>query len=341
MAREACGDERAALMLSAGRDSTALAYLLAGQGHAQGYASFEAATYGRCGSLDLVGGRRTARRLGFRHRPIPYSDWTLAGEADFIMRLAGGAAGLQTAHVRVGFREVARTADIAITGFLGDAVTGAHLRAGRERVIFAWAARWTAPFREDYAKELAILRDEVESQARAGDGLAPHQRALLVDLTIRQASWISETFSLCGWSVPVATPFCHRDLIRFLFNLPEDQLSGQVLYDRWLAQKRSQWRSKGPDPRAAFEAVERAARSWTSRRLGRLHPDPTVDWTRMQRQSRDWLARSVERFGGDDRLRRIARIETRALAERRRHTPSPLLLAIPLMLRCSARSGFS
>jgi hypothetical protein len=330
LARESLSGDGLTLMLTGGKDSTALAYGLVETGRRD----FRTATFGRRYCRDVVLARHTARALGLPHRRIPYEHWTLHGEADFVAAISGGSAGLQTSHNIVGYRDIGDQADTAMVGFLGDAITGAHLGPrSLDRLGLSFTRNWHPPFEEMYAEELAALRNEMEGYARDLSTLAPHQRLLLLDFTVRQATWISQTFSLCNWWIDLSTPFCHRDLIRFLFNLPEQEIEHQRFYTRWLAQTGKRLREERPSLGERLIDAERLARRAMTRFLGTTHPDSTVDWTAMQRASMSWLEKTISGYHEDTRLKALATTELQGLKSSKPPLPvSPLLFAASIML---------
>ena len=329
--REGLERSRSALLLSGGRDSRALAYMLAEQEHE----SPPAVTFGRRSSYDMRMARRRAAELRLSHSCIPYDKWTLHGEAPFVADLGGGASGLQAAHFTVPFRRLAQCADVAITGFMGDATTGAHLNGpSYDHVALCRLPGWRAPFAEVYAEELSALRSELALVDAVRSDLAPHQRTLLVDFTIRQATWISQSFSLCSWYTDVSAPFVHRGLVSFLFNLPKEHLAKQALYDRWLARKGEALERSG---RVVSTITERAIGLTLfidraiCKGLGVGSPASVVNWPKMYRGSRESFEGTLEAFHEDDRLHTIAAHELDTLRHVRRRGLSPLLFALPIM----------
>jgi hypothetical protein len=274
--------------------------------------------------------------LRFSHTALPYDNWTLHGEAPFVAGLSGGSSGLQTAHFTVPFRAVGDRAKVAMTGFFGDAITGAHLAGpAYDHVVMSRLPLWSAPLEETYAEELGVLRAEVRQIDTQLSDVRPHQRALFIDFTLRQATWISQTFSLCSWFVEFSAPFVHRDLVSFLFNLPAEHLERQALYDRWLnrqaqTSQRPQWLTAAAMKGAA--AVTSLAERAVYRGLGLSNPTTVVDWSKMHRASFEWFDEAVHDFTDDERLRGIAERELRALRQATRISVfSPLLCALGIM----------
>lgn len=330
--REGVDPEKWVLMLSGGRDSRALAYVLSEQCHDP----VRAATFGRPSSTDMRVAKRTAYELRFRHTPISYENWTLHDEASFVTGLSGGASGLQAALFVVPFRAVADRAEVAMTGFLGDAITGAHLDGPPcDRLAMSRLAEWKAPVEESYSEELGVIRAALGQTETHLNALSPHQRSLFIDFTVRQATWISQSFSLCSWFVDLSAPFVHRDLMSFLFGLPEEHLRGQALYDRWLTrsarrlERSPRFTSAVTNRMAALTSLGRRA---VCRGFGVNSPETVVNWSEMHRVSAKWFDESIRDFEEDARLRGVAEFELLALRRTSRIPRfSPLLLALGIM----------
>lgn len=327
--REKLESNSSVLMLSGGLDSTALAYAM----KESGMEAFPAATFGESYCSDLIRGRNTARQLGMPHRRIPYSDWTLQGEADFIASLSGGSSGLQTSHNTVPFRDMSRRAGTAVVGFLGGDITGDHLSADfPDGFALPHVRSWSAPIEELYREELKAVRQEVHQFAAGLNGLPQYQKALMSDFLVRQATWISQTFSLCGWWMDLSMPFYHRDLITYLFNLPEAELRHQALYRRWSDIAAARLRRRGSSVAAAWTRLQRQVRLRMNWRFGTPHPDVSVDWRARMGKSGAWLEQVVERFDEDQRLQGLARDELSGWQTSRQNWVSPIVYAASIML---------
>jgi Asparagine synthase len=316
------------LMLSGGHDSRAIAQALLLSGHT----SFGAFTFGEWRSTDVRQARRFAQDVGLDHALIDYHDWEFQTYAPMITALCHGTAGIQTAHYLVGYERAAAQMNRGLVGYLGDALTGAHVPRGGESIadrIFAFRSRWHPAFESAYRDELAELESAVNERWSARPELSLVQRALLTDLTIRQATRISATFDLCEWVLPLSFPFYSRQFMRVCFNLPSDLLSEQRLYRAWIDS--SFTRIRGARPRTpstrwvGYESIQ-----WLLDRVQRttgLAPMvDVVDWNRRVERSRGWLATLSEEVE-DARLRRVFRAQVHS-----QHPDRPALLAAGLVL---------
>ncbi len=206
-------DDNAILMLSGGRDSLAIALTRAPTPK-------RCATFGEPRSIDVLRAKRRARRLGLEFMAVPFQDWTLETYLDEIVMLNAGCSGLQTAHNMVGFDWVSDNADLASIGYLGDVFRDSLFRvlengAEENAVLRAMALRLNDPILKDvFAKEretmVEFIRDSFHDLAR---DVGPHKALAMLRLRWHQARWISMTFDLCDWYLPISYPFVLRDLI--------------------------------------------------------------------------------------------------------------------------------
>jgi hypothetical protein len=232
----------------------------------------------------------------------------------------------------------------AIVGFLGDACTGAHLPAGVDTFhtapIFPWEGRWAAGLLREIETEITDLRAELETRYNGLSDLAPYQRHLLLDLTIRQATWISTSFDLCGAFAEISCPFFDRAWIRFMFNMRLADLRGQAFYREWLS------RQKPIPPKAgALHAwAERLAAGaiWMTARAARgtsfFTYHPIADWPRVISTSSAWLNGTTD---CRDWLGRLSRTGLAQYLDGKSQAAFGFLLAVPvhLMLRGAATRG--
>ena len=235
--RERCSGDYA-LMLSAGLDSRAIALALVLNGNAE----IDAATYGEWRSWDMRGARAFAARHEMRHFPLPYGDWKMGSEARTIAALSGGNAGLQVEHNSIGFKRAAKHFRRVAVGFLGGTLTGANLpKNGRTEydVILNFKRLLREEVKAIFRDELHEIESEIASEKDALSGLSNTQKNLLLDWTIRQATWISTTFDQCGWYLPICFPFYNRELMKFCFGLGREHLENQRLYRSWVTRETS------------------------------------------------------------------------------------------------------
>ena len=212
VAREAY-DANSILMLSGGRDSLAIAL-------AHAPTPTRCATYGEPKSMDVLRAKRRARRLGLEFMAVPYQDWTLETYQDQIVALSAGCSGLQTAHNIVGFDWVSERANLASIGYLGDVFRDAPLRAMEDgadesAVPPLLALRFNDPILKDvFAKERETMSEFILDTFRdLARDVGPHKALMILRLQWHQARWISMTFDLCDWFLPISYPLMQRDLI--------------------------------------------------------------------------------------------------------------------------------
>lgn len=206
-------DANSILMLSGGRDSLALAL-------ARAPTPTRCATFGEPKSIDVLRAKRRARRLGLEFSAVPFQDWTLETYLDEIVTLNAGCSGLQAAHNMVGFDWVADKANLASIGYLGDVFRDSLfgvLENGSDEsaVIRVMALRLNDPILKDvFAKERetlsAFIRDTYRDLAR---DVGQHRALAMLRLKWHQARWISMSFDLCDWYLPISYPLVQRDLI--------------------------------------------------------------------------------------------------------------------------------
>jgi hypothetical protein len=225
---------RSALMLSGGRDSLALALTCNSQ-------LKTAFTYGERHSHDFQRARKRASDLAISFQPVPYDRWSLNSFHDTIIGVHGGCSGLQTAHNIVGYDFAqSKGADVAVVGFLGDALTGAHHgpsgKPDIKRVLKVLLSQNAASHAaREYPEEREYICDHIISQyENLAKQTTPSAALMLLDLRFRQARWIGMMFNLCSWHLPVAVPFFCEAIIRRSLNARPEQLAGQQIYDKLL-----------------------------------------------------------------------------------------------------------
>jgi hypothetical protein len=293
------------LMLSGGKDSQtlALALLLGGR-------QVRSFTFGEWRSSDLRAAKRFASALGIEHQAIDYSSWDFKTYADAVVELAAGASGLQVAHHLVAYDRLRGRVALALVGFLGDAITGAHLPQSGQTVldiVLPFRRNWHPDLRAAYAEELRQLEAEVEQYWRDTTGLHEHQRSQLTDLVVRQGTWISSSFDVCDWFVPLSFPFFSRHLIRFWLNQPIGNLQGQRLYSEWVADRFSRVRASRRRTSSLstrmYEGIQQAL-DYVDAATKRAPAVAVVDWRDKLASSASWLD-DLSRHTTDDRLRRV------------------------------------
>ncbi len=316
-----------ALMLSGGRDSKAIAL-------AKPDRDSIAVTYGTSDSRDLRHARLLAAGLGIEHRQVPYDKWTWGSFAKQIVGLHAGATGLQIGHNVVGFAWARQFFSLAISGFLGGAVTGGHVgtveAVPEQRRISMLCSTLNAQdidFRGTFPNEVKDLIETVRVQHAALSGLSPVQSLMILDWTIRQASRISLVFDLSEWYCDVSYPFYYRPLLRFMFNRPFSDLRNRSFYDAWLASAAARSGLQGLPRRQKMDDVLAITQSLARKR--RL-PNRLFSWAEVTDRSRAWLEQTLAEGSGP--LRDLSKRSYEATLRDRGNHPHTFLLSIPLML---------
>ena len=133
-----------------------------------------------------------------------------------------------------------------LIGYLGDALSGKHLRLGRDN--HDWMSAWvdwsidawaSSPYlREDCQAEIRdLVRNRLAAVADMASLPLPHQLAMHLDLFGRQRRWVASQPNLISNYLRPKTYFVNRELVDFWINLPYEDLHEQRLY-RSYAQSR-------------------------------------------------------------------------------------------------------
>lgn len=328
--REAIGREIAGadpiLFLSGGRDSRAIGYSLL---HDQ--RRVPAVTFDLPKSDDVIGGQYAARSMGFEHTVVSLAGTDYTTYANEVVANLGGVAGLSSGLRLAGYEVAAGLGSISLMGYLGDATSGGHLPVDRVldrdtplRFLLQRMGRSDVDLHTVYRDELELVRDEIGQYYDNLDGLSACQRCLVMDYMFRQATFISTEFDTAEIAIPAAYPFFHRGRMRFWFNLPDDVLVGQRLYDEWLdAQEHALRRSR---PIRTLRARVRRRLERARRQAG---SEPLVDWTAIGSQSLAWLTDAVERWCDDMRLEQICRASLTKLSQGE-YLDKPQIVALAL-----------
>ena len=315
-----------ALMLSGGRDSRAIAL-------AQPRQDYVAVSFGTTDSSDLRHAKLLAKGLGIEHRAVP-DDWTYATYAKQIVGLHAGATGLQSTRNILGSAWTGQFFSLNILGYLGDALTGAHLGTDeaailrrRRTLLFPQLSAPDIPFREIFPEEVNHLVETVNRQNAALSGLTPAQALMVQDWTIRQASWISLTFDMTEWYCDVSYPFYYRPLLQYMFHRPLTDLRNQQLYDAWLAAAARQRGLRGLSLRQKSDDALTFIGSLL--RTGR-RPNSTVSWPAMTDRSREWLERNL--LNGYGPFQELSKQSYEFFLRTRRNRIPTFLLSLPVTL---------
>lgn len=303
IARHPLGN-KAALMLSGGRDSKAIALAMK--------SPCDAVTFGRPYSSDLIGGRSLAARLGRPHHTIPYHSWTFETYADQIVGLQGGAAGLQVSHKLVAADWAASHYDAVLMGFLGDCLTGKFL--GDEpwfhRGIFPNLSADDVNIRYYFDQEIKELEHMIDSQIKELQSNIdePRKATMIMNMKQKQRGFNSTSLDILEWFIDVAHTFYHRGLIKFWLSRQFEDLQHRRLYDTWLAfaeQRHSAGLSRLVKTRAALPpTLQRLARGAAERIWPRAADfAKPVPYRGVTRRSQQWLKQIADSDG--DQLAQI------------------------------------
>ena len=234
--REIQGDPREQiLMLSGGYDSRAIFKTSPNIGHL--------VTYGEAHSLDVWGAKRVASKSSIAHDFVPYSNWHFGHYAQLVATTFGGSVGLQVAHNLVAFDWIAQKYGAAkcIIGYLGDALTGAHLGQRADvpmktffEILIAniriGDVDWENNIGNAYFEFIEYFYEMIENEK----DLNLVQKLQWFDLTIRQSGWISEVFDACNLFCETSYPFYDREFMTTMCSCPSHDLLGQRIYRNWL-----------------------------------------------------------------------------------------------------------
>jgi asparagine synthetase B (glutamine-hydrolysing) len=232
------------LPLSGGLDSRVLL------GLARRRAALTTLSYGHRHSWDLRFGARLARVAGTHHGAVRLGRDYMARFGARGVFLTDGQAPLHAFHILSLNSWIAAQPSMVLSGFLGDALTGAHLawvrpeEASGDRV----AARglFERHYRVGFSdEELAqFLRRPLlrEAQGAAYDAfLAAYQKgeggygsADRVDLELRQRRFTSYQLTTLGSAGLVRSPFADREVIDATLSLPIAARLGQRAYRRYI-----------------------------------------------------------------------------------------------------------
>ena len=274
-----------------------------------------------------------ANALGIKHHDVP-DDWSYGTFAKQIVGLHAGATGLQSTRNILGAAWARQFFSLNILGYLGDALTGAHLGVDndaitrrRRSLLFPQLSAPDVPFRELFADEVNHLIKTVDGQNAAFSDLTPAQALMIQDWTIRQASWISLTFDMTEWYCDVSYPFYYRPLLQYMFHRPLSDLRNQQLYDAWLASaarqkglQRLPLRQKTDDVLTFLGALLRTGR----------RPNSTVSWPAMTDRSRSWLEQNLLNCPGP--FQDLSKRSYEYFLRTRRNRIPTFLLSLPVTL---------
>lgn len=300
-------DANAVLMLSGGRDSLAIALSRAPTPN-------RCATYGEPKSMDVLRARKRAKRLGLEFMAVPYQDWTLETYRDEIVTLNAGGSGLQTAFNLVGFDWVSGKADLASIGYLGDAFRSSLfgvLENGSDEsaVLRVMALRLNDPILKDvFTKEQQTISEFIRDSFRdLSRDVGQHRALAMQRLRWHQARWLSMTFDLCDWYVPISYPLMQRDLIAAWLQADLDDPKGREQFTLALSEALAD-RGFNPNPRGSIP--ERVRNKLLAKLNVGAHVVHLCDWQAVIERSR---FRPEDIACGHDRLSEFTRRSWEAL----------------------------
>lgn len=272
------------------------------------------ATFGLPGSDDVRGATAICRRERLEHaffttdRRTSWDSWRAA-----VQRL-GVVAGFQygAGWAHDWRRTLSELGGQVVLGFLGDALSGAHLV---DRFGGNWLANWEAwslDVREDGTWSGSdMLRPEVRNRARDAVRAAlagacqdisvafEHQKALHLDLYYRQRRITASQVNFLTDEIPVAPLFYTAEVIAFWSNLDYGDLNRQALY---LAYARDRFANLFAPPRPP--SLYRRARGTLTNLVIGLYPDlrrylapPAIDTRALIGQHLDRMRSLIRDYG--------------------------------------------
>lgn len=296
------------LMLSGGRDSRAVALVLARDFGLRP----ASATYGIASSMDVERGSQLARRLGLPHEVIPYESWSVEDYARRIVGLNGGMSGLQTACLLPGYEFGGRRFGTVISGYLGDAAIGTRIPADPAidvetlvRTVFFYLNAPDVLAQAYFPEEVATLIGEVARTYQEWDAFAPHQRWTLGKLTLYYGPVVAQGFDLCESLAEICYPLFSRAQLRLALQLPEHLARGRRLYDGWL--RRTEAQLLGDPHHARVPAGGGDAIAPRDASVAEVMRPDSIHWARTLAPAREWLRDRVEASVDEPRMRSLCR----------------------------------
>jgi asparagine synthase (glutamine-hydrolysing) len=233
------------LPLSGGLDSRTLL------GLAREHLPLTTLSYGHRHSWDVKFGHRLARIAGTRHEEVFLGPDYMARFGPRGVHLTDGEAPLHAFHILCLNPRLAARPSLILSGFLGDAVTGAHLAwVHSEDLNLSRAAAARALYDRHYRtgftdEELGrLLRRPLNREAEGAAygaffaayerGNGPYGGADRVDLELRQRRFIAYQLTTLGAAGLCRAPFADREVIDTALALPLNQRLGQAAYLRFI-----------------------------------------------------------------------------------------------------------
>lgn len=241
-----CDGRKLLLPLSGGLDSRTLAAFIP----REAMASVAACTFGPAYCYDVRYGRRLARAMKapFRHFSLPRDFFRRYLEP--MVDLCDGEVSIEAfpIHRLLDFGE---PGDTVMTGYLGDALSGGHLIGARDpggasdprdlvwrrqyqKRGFSETLLGSVMRPEKYRPAQGSTRALVYDALEAADAETLDEKALLVELALRQSRYIPYFTRLLRSRFQVETPFLDSPVLDAFLSLPLEYRTQQRAYRRML-----------------------------------------------------------------------------------------------------------
>ncbi len=241
-----CDGRKVLLPLSGGLDSRTLAAFIP----REAMASVTACTFGPAYCYDVRYGRRLARAMKapFRHLSLPRDFFRRYLEP--VLDLCDGEVSIEAFPIHR-LLDFGQPGDTVMTGYLGDALSGGHLIGAQ--VLGSADDPRDAVWRRQYQKQgfSETLLDKVMLPERyrpargstralvygaleAADAETLDEKALLVELALRQSRYIPYFTRLLRSRFQVETPFLDSAVLDAFLSLPLQYRTDQRAYRRML-----------------------------------------------------------------------------------------------------------
>jgi hypothetical protein len=207
-----------------------------------------AVSFGSSRYLDTSISQRVARELGMGHSVLPLHGDGIAHYLPRHLRVTEGTVDPTGWYWFALVDAVGESMPTILPGHLGDAISGAHLRAhcdGNPTPDSVFNAVFDAAIKKEGGFTAAELAEcmTIEAYSECGDatradsrqvffsnGECNFQRLLNWDLMLRQRLFICVDMTIEDCAGPVVCPFTDMNLLRFVASLPYDALRSQRVY---------------------------------------------------------------------------------------------------------------
>lgn len=234
------------LPLSGGLDSRTLAAFIP----REATTSVTACTFGPAYCYDVRYGRRLARamKVPFQHLQLPQDFFRRYLEA--VLDMCDGEVSIEALPIHR-LLDCGQPGNAVITGYLGDALSGAHLIGGQvlgkstDPFDVVWRRHYQKRgFSETLLKSVLLperyrdvsgsSRELVYGTLRNADAGTLDEKALLAELGFRQSRYIPYFSRLLGCRFQVETPFLDSPVLDAFLSLPHEHRVDQKAYRRLL-----------------------------------------------------------------------------------------------------------